>query len=280
MSGQPRDAILVVGMGRSGSSALTRVLSLCGAALPLDVMEPNYGNPTGYWEPARAVQINESFLQQNGSSWYDADPRRQAIEAEEPEREEFVRQITDLLLHGFEPNGPLVVKDPRISILLPYWREAAARCGMPVKVVHVFRDPAEVAASLVRRDRVTTYYALSLWIKHNLIAERDGRDCPRVFVHYGDLLAGWERVITGCIARLGLELAVTGATRDAVGGFLIAPASATDAMPDLPPGPARRIAARTMALLLGARDDALDEDAFDALRAEQAGATVPLGIAV
>jgi hypothetical protein len=39
-----RDAIAVVGMGRSGTSAL----ALCGGAMPLQLLPPNLGSPTGY----------------------------------------------------------------------------------------------------------------------------------------------------------------------------------------------------------------------------------------
>lgn len=275
-----RDAIIVVGMDRSGSSALTRIFSLCGAALPHELLPPNYGNPTGYWEPVRALQLNESFFEQHASAWCDADRRRQAIDASPADREEFVGRLCDLLRTGFEPDGPLVVKDPRISRLLPYWTEAARRCGMVPKIVHVFRDPEEVASSLMRRDGVTPYYAVSLWIKHNLIAERDGRGYPRVFVAYEDVLTGWERVVARCTAALDVDLTVTAAARAAAAAFLIPRTTASEPPAALGRGPTRRIAERILELLRAAREGAVDEAAFDALAAEQAGPRVPVGAAV
>ncbi len=37
--------LFVLGMGRSGTSALTRVLSLCGGTLPAKLVGANAGNP-------------------------------------------------------------------------------------------------------------------------------------------------------------------------------------------------------------------------------------------
>jgi hypothetical protein len=45
-------ALLVFGMHRSGTSALTRVLNLRGAALSRQMVAPKSDNPRGYWEPA------------------------------------------------------------------------------------------------------------------------------------------------------------------------------------------------------------------------------------
>jgi hypothetical protein len=49
-----KELIFILGMARSGTSALTRVLSLCGCALPKSLKEANDGNPRGFWEPVEA----------------------------------------------------------------------------------------------------------------------------------------------------------------------------------------------------------------------------------
>ena len=67
-----RKALVVLGMHRSGTSALARVLSLRGAALPRQVLPPNAGNEKGYWEPERVVALNERILQSAGLAWNDA----------------------------------------------------------------------------------------------------------------------------------------------------------------------------------------------------------------
>ena len=57
-----RSCILVLGMHRSGTSALTRVLSLAGAALPADLMGPSVGKELGHWESKRIVAFHDELL--------------------------------------------------------------------------------------------------------------------------------------------------------------------------------------------------------------------------
>ncbi len=65
-----RTAVVVLGMHRSGTSALARVLNLCGAYLPDELMSPrHYDNPTGFWEPEAIVKLNDRVLRQLGGAW-------------------------------------------------------------------------------------------------------------------------------------------------------------------------------------------------------------------
>ena len=79
-------ALFVLGMGRSGTSALTRVLSLCGARLPAGMMGADNGNQRGYWEPRAALLLNRAILERHGSAWWDPSLRlleQDAIGADE-----------------------------------------------------------------------------------------------------------------------------------------------------------------------------------------------------
>src|SRR5690242_20012263 len=63
--------VLVLGMHRSGTSALTRMLNLLGCALPDELLGANYSNPEGHWESQRAIAINDALLIALGRSWDD-----------------------------------------------------------------------------------------------------------------------------------------------------------------------------------------------------------------
>ena len=58
-----RQAILVAGMHRSGTSALTRVLSLLGADLPENLAPalPD-NNETGFWESVDLMKLHDKML--------------------------------------------------------------------------------------------------------------------------------------------------------------------------------------------------------------------------
>jgi hypothetical protein len=63
--------LLVLGINRSGTSALTRVLSLCGGALPGRLWGAMPDNPLGHWEPREVTYLNEAILRRLGSSAFD-----------------------------------------------------------------------------------------------------------------------------------------------------------------------------------------------------------------
>jgi len=215
-----RDALFVVGMGRSGTSALTRVISFCGAALPLHVLAANFANPTGYWEPQRAVEINDRFLSAHSSSWYDAGLALQLAAPPAVVRHQFVAEIADFLGTGFGGDGPIVLKEPRISGLLPYWKLAVNSLGFAAKFIHIFRNPADVATSLAVRDGLAAGDSFALWLKYNLLAERAARTAPRIFVSFEDVMRNWESVVARCIADLRIDIVIRDDTRDFVARFL------------------------------------------------------------
>jgi hypothetical protein len=68
-SGMRRRAILVAGMHRSGTSALTRMVNLLGAALPEDLLPASRGNELGHWEPAKIVELHDKMLESAHSGW-------------------------------------------------------------------------------------------------------------------------------------------------------------------------------------------------------------------
>ena len=70
----PRRALLVVGMHRSGTSAITRLLSLCGADLPKHLMAAGAHNPRGYFESQALYELHQELLAEAGSSWDDLAP--------------------------------------------------------------------------------------------------------------------------------------------------------------------------------------------------------------
>ena len=64
-----RTAYLVLGMHRSGTSALANVLALAGASLPREVMPADSHNARGYFEPWRIAVFNDRRLAAAGTSW-------------------------------------------------------------------------------------------------------------------------------------------------------------------------------------------------------------------
>ena len=55
-------ALIIAGMHRSGTSALSRVINLLGADLPPDLMNPAEDNKSGFWESIKLSKIHDKLL--------------------------------------------------------------------------------------------------------------------------------------------------------------------------------------------------------------------------
>lgn len=198
--------VFVLGPQRSGTSAITRVLSLCGGTLPAGMLGADANNPMGYWEPRAAITLNESILRHHGSNWYDPSLRLLDDAAFSPrERAAHIAKIAAYLARL--PSAPLVViKEPRITTLCGLWFEAARTAGFDVAAVIAVRHPQEVIASIAASWRVSPALAGAIWTKYNLLAERQTRGEPRVFVEYANLLDDWRREMNRISVILPNEL--------------------------------------------------------------------------
>lgn len=201
-----KQILFVFGMGRSGTSALTRVLSLCGVSLPDVLLGANEGNPKGHWEPLDALLMNEDFLLRHGSTWFDPTLRLQGEFVFHDEEREAYIELIRAFLKTCASGRLTVIKEPRIMALSDFWFEASQRAGFATKIVIPVRRPDEVAASLAARDQTSLELSSVLWLKYNLLAERRSRTLPRVFVEYPNLLSDWRREIARISEALSIEL--------------------------------------------------------------------------
>ena len=210
--------VFVLGMGRSGTSALTGVLALCGGGLPEALLGPSHANPHGHWEPWDALKLNDAFLVGNDATWYDPTLRLQGeVTLGNEKTTVYIRRI-QAFLRSLPPAPFSVIKDPRITALSDFWFEAARQIGLAVGVAIAIRHPEEVAASLAARDQATLELSHALWLKSNLLAERQSRSLPRIFVDYENLLRDWRGEAARVASALSVDLSLRNAT--AVDGFL------------------------------------------------------------
>ena len=178
-------SVVVLGMHRSGTSAATRVISLLGVPLcrPDDLVRTHRGNDLGHWESAPLVAENERLLASLGSSWW-CPPQSTgevAATASDTARVDAARAV---FTQSF-PSQQWVWKEPRTSLLLPFWRRALPR--QPV-VILTCRSPGEVAASMLSRDQISLQFGLALWERYTSLGLDGARGLPVLVATYDDLL--------------------------------------------------------------------------------------------
>lgn len=247
-----RDLIFVAGMRRSGTSVVSRLLALCGAGLPREA----------YGDPGASISISDVFLRRKGSSWYDPLP----VHARAKDEQAFVTEAAAFLKTGFGDQPVLVLEDPRISCIFELWIEAAKRAGFQPRVVHVFRHPDAIAASLLAHDGIATTHSQVLWVKYGLETERHSRQLPRAFIAYEDLMAEPEPRLQRCIRDLCVELRGSDDARTMVQEFIDGELNhhgvpSGDTPKDQTPG--RWISRLYGALRAGAEQGVVDSGEFD-----------------
>jgi hypothetical protein len=199
-----RYAVVVLGMHRSGTSALAGVLARLGCDLPTQMMPANEFNPKGFYESILAYNLNDAILTSGGSGWDDW----QAFNPDwirAPQAAGFLARGVEVLAEEYGSSPLFVLKDPRICRLMPFWAQLFESCAVQPLYVNTHRSPVEVARSLQKREGWPLNAGLLLWLRHVLEAEAGSRGSPRCFTSYDRLLDNWGAVIETIQRETGLS---------------------------------------------------------------------------
>ncbi len=188
---------------------MTQVLALAGATLPDNVMPGDDFNSKGYFEPWRIAVFNDERLRAAGGAWDDAFSHPY-VEVSDPEG--WHARARRLFRQEFRRTRYPLLKDPRVSVLLPLWRSVLASEGLVARCVIPVRHPLAVAGSLAKRDQFPIVKSVLLWIAYMVAAEAGSQDLPRAFVDYESLLADWRPELARMETSLGAPMPKMNAT--------------------------------------------------------------------
>ena len=212
--------VLILGMHRSGTSMLARLLAADG--LPLGVTLLNRGRPDnvhGYWEQAEIVHIHEALLDGLDRTWHGPNGWRALPEGWLAPRDTRMakRRLAAIVNREVaEADGLWGFKDPRTLCFLPLWREIIAELSLDPVFILAARAPAAVASSLMRRNRLRRDDAEALWAANTItVIEEVGNELAAV-VDYDEWFtkpaatAGWLREVLGlpvvCSPGVGMPI--------------------------------------------------------------------------
>ena len=201
-----RVCILVLGMHRSGTSALTRIVSLFGPKLPRRLMGAGSGNEVGHWEPSRLVEYHDQLLAELGSSWHDWRPLD--LQSLPVSRRETIRDdIREILREDFRDAPAIIVKDPRICRFAGLFSQALLEEGYRTHVILPFRNPLDVIDSLMARktvwpDELGFVDAALLWLIHNLEAAHFASGQASSVLSFEALSKDWRPAISSLIEEI------------------------------------------------------------------------------
>ncbi len=198
--------VAVIGMGRSGTSATAGLLVNLGLSGPRgeDLLPATSFNQSGHGESRSVIRCNVQLLRSVGASLYAPPPVGTDWD-----------QIPDYAIRTAEAqrwykNGhsgiPVMVKDPRMSLTLGFWRKALP---VPMAAVFVLRDPLHVARSLKTRDGLAISLGLSLWDRSVRTATLGLEGLPTLVLRYDQMLSApleGTKTIVDFLEQLGVRV--------------------------------------------------------------------------
>lgn len=201
-----RILMFVVGMHRSGTSALVSAFCACGATVGDDVLAPLAGvNEDGFWEDRTLVKVNEALLSKAGLNWYSIQKSSKLAEFDEGD----IRLGKKLLERGFGAGKVEILKDPRLSITLPFWLMLCEELNIDARVCVIKRNAMESALSLEKRDGFPVSYGLSLVSSYQDQITQSVKQCDLIkTVEFAELLESPTETLKSCISDLRLPLSV------------------------------------------------------------------------
>ncbi|ACI52657.1 conserved hypothetical protein [Gluconacetobacter diazotrophicus PA1 5] len=181
-----KTAMVVVGMHRSGTSLVSHLLARAGFDLPTSLMPPGEDNRDGFWESPIIAALNDGILKEYGAGW---DRLFSSVRLKDAGAglDAHVGRIRETIRAQYPDARAIVLKDPRICLLMPVWHRALVAEGYVPRYILTTRHPVEVAMSLQRRNRIMVGIGVFLWADHMVTALEFLRDKP-VFAAFFDRL--------------------------------------------------------------------------------------------
>jgi hypothetical protein len=203
------NALVVIGMHRSGTSALSGLLDELGIFMGKSLFAAQKGvNEKGFFENSELVKLNDLLLDAQLSSWDDP-----LMTTEAASTENLLKDHKDsaqkMLSTDYSSHALWGMKDPRTTLLLPFWRHVFASLpSVKVNFVLMLRSPFEVAGSLKKRDDFSLEKSLMLWLNYTFLGYFNSLDAPRLIVSYDNLLSSPETVAKGIAELVDLSVEI------------------------------------------------------------------------
>lgn len=181
--------VCVLGMHRSGTSILTRLLNILGVYLGPEerLLQPLADNPRGFWEHQLLQELNEEILTKAGGSWHDP-PTLSSDWERRANLENFVMRAERVIHDDFTRAKIWGWKDPRTCLTLQFWQ----RLLPSMRYVICLRNPMDVARSLERRDGFSVEKGIYLWLTYLKAVLDHTAHQRRILVFHEELMEKWQ----------------------------------------------------------------------------------------
>ena len=204
-----KNAYIVLGMQRSGTSATTKVLPVFGINLGDNLLPSNFLNPKGFWEDNTVLSIDERLLENIQSRWdyieYGLNPNVNSSNIAP-----FFSEAVSLVENRLEENnGVWGVKEPRMGILLGFWKQVFTTCNCKMNFIITIRNPISVAKSMLAGFGIPHEKSYLLWLRHVVSTIYQTRNFNRLIIDYDLLMESPKKQIDRIASNFNLTYSKT-----------------------------------------------------------------------
>lgn len=201
-----KKCILVVGMHRSGTSAMSAILKIAGIYNKVtDNISPD--NPKGFFEWHKGMDINGKIFRLFKSEWDDEKPRpynekkcdRVAI---------FKKEIMQAIDEDFNDQKLFAIKDPRISVLLPIYLEILNTMNIEPLLIMMERPDEEIYLSLKKRNNFSRKKSFALCKKYKETVYKNISGIKHIIVNFDDLVTSPVKICREIFEKFDIPLLI------------------------------------------------------------------------
>jgi hypothetical protein len=142
-----RRAILILGIARSGTSALAGALAAAGLPFGDHLKPADWQNPRGNHEDLPLSRLNQRVLARFGATWSTARPLPDGW-LDHPETAVHGARILNEIESRFADVAAFGPKDPRLVPLFPLYRRLLEGAGWSVTTITIERPESQTLASI------------------------------------------------------------------------------------------------------------------------------------
>jgi hypothetical protein len=200
-----RSLLIVLGMHRSGTSAISGILDLLDFNTGSSLLPPQPDNPKGFFENQRIVDFNDKCLTRLGASWsesflfpptwYENDTLSELID----ELAQILKEELNFLSRSF-------LKDPRLCVLMPLYLKAFLLLEITPYFIVCLRNPSEIAYSLKKRNSFSEERTILLWLDYMLKAELYSRNYKRRWIEFNALVSNPVIIVQDILTEFGYSI--------------------------------------------------------------------------
>ena len=214
---QKRKCVLIIGMHRSGTSAMSAILQILGLYNKVGIKTAP-DNPKGFYEWDRGVEINDKILRSMNSAW--DDEKCFHTKRCHKKTNKFKNELLRAIEEDFSGQRCFTIKDPRISVFLPLYIEILESLNVEPLLLIMERPDDEICLSLSKRNGFSREKSLALCKKYKTSIHKDIARYKHIIIQFNDLVSNPVDTTGMIIDRLNLPFTIDSATEKKILDFI------------------------------------------------------------